>query len=73
MLTAKERRFATGKAIFRGYHPAIPLTVAYSVIFVTIGQKQQGRFTASTPGTIFNVAWATKVLLKTFFDEPVGG
>ena len=22
--------------------------------------------------TVFNVAWATKVLLKAFFDEPVG-
>ena len=35
--------------------------------------RERGRFTASTPGTIFNVAWATKVLLKAFFDEPVGG
>jgi len=30
MLAAKGRRFATARAIFRGYHRAIPLTVAYS-------------------------------------------
>ena len=32
----------TGTAIFRGYHLAIPLTVAYSAIFVTTGQEQPG-------------------------------
>jgi hypothetical protein len=42
MLAAKGRRFATGRAIFRDYPPAIPLTVAYSAIFVTTGQKQFG-------------------------------
>jgi hypothetical protein len=42
MLAAKGRRFATGRAIFRGYHPTIPLTVAYSAIFVTTGQEQFG-------------------------------
>ena len=29
-------------AIFRGSHVAIPLTVAYSAIFVTNGQEQHG-------------------------------
>ena len=38
MLAAKGRRFA--RAIFRGLHPAILLTVAYSAIFVTTGQEQ---------------------------------
>ena len=42
MLAAKEQRFATDRAIFRGYHSAIPLTVAYSAIFVTVGQGKHG-------------------------------
>jgi hypothetical protein len=42
MLAAKGRRFAIGRAIFRGYHPPIPLTVAYLAIFVTTGQEQRG-------------------------------
>jgi hypothetical protein len=36
----KERRLTSVRAIFPGYHPAIPLTVAYSAIFVTTGQEQ---------------------------------
>jgi hypothetical protein len=36
----KGRHFATGRAIFQGYHLVIPLTVAYSAIFVTTGQEQ---------------------------------
>src|ERR1700732_712175 len=42
ILAAEGRRFATGRAIFRDYHPAIPLTVAYSAIFVTTCQEQHG-------------------------------
>jgi hypothetical protein len=42
MLAATGRRFATGRASFRGYHLAIPLTVANSAIFVTTGQEQFG-------------------------------
>jgi dihydroxyacetone kinase-like predicted kinase len=41
-VAAKGRRFAAGRAIFRGYQPPIPLTVAYSAIFVTTGQEQHG-------------------------------
>jgi hypothetical protein len=38
----KVRRFATSRAIFRGYDPAIPLTVANLAIFVTTGREQEG-------------------------------
>ncbi len=37
VLTAKWRRFAAVMAFFPGYRSAIPLTVAYSAIFITNG------------------------------------
>jgi len=40
MRAGKARRPAADTAIFRGYDRAIPLTVAYSAIFVTTGQEQ---------------------------------
>src|SRR3984893_19480865 len=42
MLAAKGRRFATVRANLSGLPPGIMLTVAYSAIFVTTGQKQRG-------------------------------
>jgi hypothetical protein len=42
VLTAMWRGFVTSRAIFQSYDLAIPIMVAYSVIFVTTGQEQHG-------------------------------
>jgi hypothetical protein len=42
MLATMARRLASVRAIFRDYHPAVLLSVAYSAIFVTTGQEQHG-------------------------------
>ena len=36
------RMLHTRRAIFRSYHPVIPITVAYSAIFVTTGRSSTG-------------------------------
>jgi hypothetical protein len=59
MLVAKDRRLATSWRFFAVKHPAIPLTVACSAIFVTIGREQQGKSDGDFDGEGRQVpAWA---------------
>jgi len=69
MLAAKERRFATAEECFQGYHSAIPLTVAYSAIFVTIGQEQRGNHMKIL--TANDAKWGFVQLIRSARTEPV--
>ena len=67
----KAGRLASVRAIFRGHHPAIPPTVAYSAIFVTTGQEQHGKSDGGP--TAKDAKYGFGGLIDLAHAEPVAG